>query len=296
MKPAMKLATRNTCRGFTLIELLVVISIISLLVAILLPVLAKARQSAMNLVCHSSHKQMWLSYSMYSLDNKDKYYPAENVLMNSARTVVGDNHTATWQGTSLIRTLVNMQYTQGTLTYAGTADTSYVTQYVSAGRCPTASDNFVITKHYISLGYNSTLGQGYPYWVPNAANAFNPNPYKSSVGPAYMPGANASAVMSGTVTNYLAGINTGVPGENFVSPARVGIYRIEDIYKPIRTSMFFDSIYSNRMNPSSGHFGAAYASYLLHPGIDAINTIFVDGHVDTLTQERWTDKTINWLF
>lgn len=56
--------------GFTLIELLVVISIIALLVAILLPVLAKARQSALNVKCQSNLRQVGIASLAYVLDNK----------------------------------------------------------------------------------------------------------------------------------------------------------------------------------------------------------------------------------
>lgn len=57
-------------KGFTLIELLVVISIIALLLAILMPSLRRARNSARAVVCQSNLKQWGLIFSMYIDDNQ----------------------------------------------------------------------------------------------------------------------------------------------------------------------------------------------------------------------------------
>jgi prepilin-type N-terminal cleavage/methylation domain-containing protein len=59
------MSTNTSQKAFTLIELLVVISIISLLIAILLPALAKARQSAQQVRCLSSIRQLGLVCGMY---------------------------------------------------------------------------------------------------------------------------------------------------------------------------------------------------------------------------------------
>lgn len=73
-----RFAPRN---AFTLIELLVVIAIIAILAAMLLPALARSKETAKRVVCKSNLRQLSLGITMYAGDDQEKYPAASSHLV-----------------------------------------------------------------------------------------------------------------------------------------------------------------------------------------------------------------------
>ncbi len=63
--------------GFTLIEVMVVVSVVSVLVAIMVPMLGKVKESARSVQCRSNLRQMGLMAAVYVEDHKGSYPVAQ---------------------------------------------------------------------------------------------------------------------------------------------------------------------------------------------------------------------------
>lgn len=69
----LKFLSKPVTKAFTLIELLIVIAIIAILAAILLPVLAKARDRGFRASCMSNLHQQGLAFTIYCGDSNGKF-------------------------------------------------------------------------------------------------------------------------------------------------------------------------------------------------------------------------------
>ncbi len=88
--------------AFTLIELLVVIAVVSLLLAVIVPALRKAKESARAVVCRTHLKTLALANELYAARCDNWYVP----VIDTTMTARGE---PTWNSNTLFRELVGLQ-------------------------------------------------------------------------------------------------------------------------------------------------------------------------------------------
>lgn len=78
-------------RGFSLVDLLISISVMSLLVAVLMPALSHAREASQRVKCGSNIRQLGLGLQMFSFDNADLM--PQSIFRNDSQSQVDGQNT-----------------------------------------------------------------------------------------------------------------------------------------------------------------------------------------------------------
>jgi prepilin-type N-terminal cleavage/methylation domain-containing protein len=140
-------SARRPVFGFTLIELLVVISIIALLIAILLPVLTKAREAGKTVICLSNLRQIGMAATTYVVD--------EHTL--PAITIAGNYFRSDQQ----YRMAPYLGYDNANMDpnyWGGPTLTSPPDRFIKAFQCPKSSLRFSSTDTYDKGGQRACYG------------------------------------------------------------------------------------------------------------------------------------------
>jgi prepilin-type processing-associated H-X9-DG protein/prepilin-type N-terminal cleavage/methylation domain-containing protein len=142
--------TSSQSSAFTLIELLIVIGIIALLIAILLPTLSVARESAKTVACLSNLRQLATAATLYTSANRGSYPPAYWI---SSRPPLVIN--AAWDFTSIRDTAANTTRIEPGLLWQGQTN-------LQVQQCPSfEGQSNSLSDPYTGYNYNTSyIGHG----------------------------------------------------------------------------------------------------------------------------------------
>jgi len=267
-------AAHGKLSGFTLIELLVVIAIIAILAAMLLPVLAAAKEKSKRIACANSLKQMGTALQIYVGDNNSTYpllkwdeagstwYPYEMARFTAANLNSLD---VGWENLGLL-------YATGLLPAPGI--------FYCASNPRNASDQFNID-YYQNATYSFPFGgfavsgannpgyvrSGYSYFPQNKAlDAATAIPGVPAAGSVALPTINAKCT---STSNGGQGAAQSVKNWNVVNSMKENSV---DVSRAVATDNLANSseIYHRSGNKVAG-----------------LSALFADGHV------RWQDARQN---
>ncbi len=149
----MKNQISSRLKGFSLIELLVVITIVAVLLAVMLPSIAQAREMARRTLCLSNQRQYGISVTVHATDFKG-YYPG---ILSFTQEKAGNwydnsSHLKSWMWES---NKAVAQYIPKPITVCPSADPRFATDKNAWSSDPTGQYFWGATDYSLKVGFGS---------------------------------------------------------------------------------------------------------------------------------------------